>query len=148
MAGCKSGTTNEETTDTAAVSTTTAADTIPQYRETEDIHLDGKETEYVLIFRSAGCAESMLREIGDDSVQLDDFYTAEDDLGYYYYMCYQRLEAMGVKYYETSADKKVYCQDGIVFAPQDSCACGVLIVKPGCRRFEFIDLMDFLYPNN
>lgn len=108
-----------------------------------DIHVDGDQTAYVLIFRSAGCAEQMLREIGEDSALLDDFYTAEDDLGYYYHECYERLETLGVKHYKTTADKKVFCPDGTVFTPQDCCACGVLIVKPGCG-FEFVGLIDFL----
>ena len=144
MAGCKSGAENQDAADTFAGSNTSNIDTVSQYKETEDIYVDGKQTEYVLIFRSNECWEKMLHDLENDSAALEDFYVAEDDLMYYIYECGQKLQWMGVKYHETSADKTVFCQGDIAYRPQDSCDCGVLIVKPGCQ-FEFVDLMDFLY---
>lgn len=147
MTACKSGTANgtvdDSTTDSMPQYEQSTADT-SMFKETEDIYVDGKRTEYVLIFRFNRCLERMLHDVENDSVELDNFYTAEDDLGYYYHECYQKLESMGVKHHETSADKTVYCQGGNAYRPQDSCDCGVLIVRPGCQ-FEFVDLMDFLY---
>jgi hypothetical protein len=144
MAGCKSGTANDAAGDTSSEGVVSVGDTVPQYRETEDVYVDGEQAEYVLIFRSKKCWERMLHDVENDSTALEGFYVAADDLGYYYYECGQKLEKMGVKYHETSADKKVFCQGDIAFVPQDSCTSGVLIVKPGCQ-FEFVDLMDFLY---
>ncbi len=144
MAGCKSGAENQDAADTFAGSNTSNIDTVSQYKETEDIYVDGKQTEYVLIFRSNECWGKMLHDLENDSAALEDFYVAEDDLMYYIYECGQKLQRMGVKYHETSADKTVFCQGDIAYRPQDSCDCGVLIVKPGCQ-FEFVDLMDFLY---
>ena len=142
LTACNNGKTNEAATDTAAC-TRTGVDSVPQYKEAEDIHLDGKQTEYVLIFRANGCSDRLLREVENDSVALENFYIAEDDLGYYYYMCSERLEAIGAKWHETHADKTVFCQGDMAFQPQDSCDCGVLIIKPGCH-FEFISYIDFL----
>ena len=139
---CNNGKTNEAAADTT-VYTQTDIDTVPQYKEAEDIYLDGKQTEYVLIFRSNGCSSRLLHEVENDSVALENFYIAEDDLGYYLYMCSERLEAIGAKWYETHADKTVFCQDGRTFQPHDSCDFGVLISKPGCP-FEFIGYIDFL----
>ena len=138
-AGCKGGHKNGNTADTT--------DTVPQYKEAEDVYLDGKDTEYVLIFPSDRCFEDMLREIGGDSAGLDDFYVAQDDLGYYYYMCGQRLDAMDVKHYETSADKKVFCRGNLVFAPLDSCSCGVLIVQPN-GQCGMVDVVEFACPTD
>ena len=147
MVACKSGTANENTADSLVDSTPMLgqlySDTL-KFKKTEDVYVEGNQTEYVLIFRSEGCLYRMLHEVENDSVELDNFYVAEDDLGYYYYECSQKLESMGVKYHEASADKTVYCQGGIAYRPQDSCACGVLIVKSDCQ-FEFIDLMEFLF---
>lgn len=142
--GCKNGTANENTDTILPTMMARESCTIPEFKDARNVYLDGKQTEYVLLFRSAGCAERMIREIGDDSAALDDFYTAEGDLGYYYYMCRQRLEATGVKYYETSADKLVICQGDMAIGPHDSCACGVLIVMPSCR-FKFVSFTDFLF---
>ena len=144
MAGCKSGAENQDAADTFAGSNTSNIDTVSQYKETEDIYVDGKQTDYVLIFRSNECWEKMLHDLENDSAALEDFYVAADDLMYYIYECSQKLQRMGGKYHETSADKTVFCQGDIAYVPQDSCDCGVLIVKPGCQ-FEFVDLMDFLY---
>ncbi|MBQ3788839.1 MAG: hypothetical protein II849_08580 [Bacteroidales bacterium] len=144
MAGCKSGAENQDAADTFAGSNTSNIDTVSQYKETEDIYVDGKQTEYVLIFRSNECWEKMLHDLENDSAALEGFYVAADDLMYYIYECSQKLQRMGGKYHETSADKTVFCQGDIAYVPQDSCDCGVLIVKPGCQ-FEFVDLMDFLY---
>lgn len=145
MTACKNAPTNGDTDTVPSVAEATAIDTIPKYKETEDIYLGGEQTEYVMIFRSSECIENMLRNIGDDSAQLEDFYTAEDDFGYYYYLCCKQLEEMRVNYYETSADKKVLCQGDVVFQNQDSCTVGLLIVKPGCK-VEFVDIMQFLFP--
>lgn len=144
FAGCRGGTTNEVAADSTVVCNHIDIDTVSPYREAEDVYVDGNKTEYVLIFQSKGCIDRMLRDVEDDSVKLEGFYVAMDDWGYYYNECYQKLEAMGAKYYETSADKTVYCRENIAYRPQDSCACGVLVIKPGCR-FEFLELMDFLY---
>ena len=144
MAGCKSGAENQDAADTFAGSNTSNIDTVSQYKDTEDIYVDGKQTEYVLIFRSNECWEKMLHDLENDSAALEGFYVAADDLMYYIYECSQKLQRMGGKYHETSADKTVFCQGDIAYVPQDSCDCGVLIVKPGCQ-FEFVDLMDFLY---
>ena len=147
MTACKSGTTNENTADSSAINTPMHGQPYTytsMFKKTEDIYVDGNQTEYVFIFRSEECFYRMLHEVENDSVERENFYIAEDDLGYYCYECSQKLEAMGVRYHETSADKTVYCQGGIAYRPQDSCACGVLIVKPGCQ-FEFVDLMEFLY---
>ena len=147
MVACKSGTANENTADSLVDSTPMLgqlySDTL-KFKKTEDVYVEGNQTEYVLIFRSEECFYRMLHEVENDSVELDNFYVAEDDLGYYYYECSQKLESMGVKYHAASADKTVYCQGGIAYRPQDSCACGVLIVKSDCQ-FEFIDLMEFLF---
>jgi len=162
MAGCKGGgtpaeldkagmprelaerTANETAGDTSFKGVVSVGDTVSQYRETADVYVDGKQTEYVMIFRSSECWEKMLHDLENDSAALEDFYVAADDLMYYSYECGQKLQRMGVKYHETSADKTVFCQGDIAYVPQDSCDCGVLIVKPGCQ-FEFVDIMDFLY---
>ena len=144
FAACKGGATSEVATDSMIERDHSDIDIVSQYRGTEDVYVDGNQTEYVLIFRSEGCINRMLHEVENDSVAMEDFYVAMDDLGYYYYLCHERLERMGVKFHSTSADKKVFCQGGVAYRPQDSCACGVLMVKPGCR-FEFVDLMDFLF---
>ena len=153
IAGCKSSgepaeldeaMANEAAGDTSFNGIVSVGDTVSQYRETADVYVDGKQTEYVLIFRSNECWEKMLHDLENDSAALEGFYVAADDWGYYYYECGQKLEKMGVKYHKTSADKTVFCQGDIAYVPQDSCDCGVLIVKPGCQ-FEFVDLMDFLY---
>ncbi|MBR4773718.1 MAG: hypothetical protein IK010_04730 [Bacteroidales bacterium] len=147
MTACKSGTANENTADSSADSTHMQGQPYTDtsmFKKTEDIYVDGNQTEYVFIFRSEGCFYRMLHDVENDSVELENFYIAEDDLGYYCYECSQKLESMGVKYHETSADKTVYCQGGLAYRPQDCCDCGVLIVKPGCQ-FEFVDLMEFLF---
>ena len=153
IAGCKSSgepaeldeaMANEAAGDTSFNGIVSVGDTVSQYRETADVYVDGKQTEYVLIFRSNECWGKMLHDLENDSAALEGFYVAADDWGYYYYECGQKLEKMGVKYHKTSADKKIFCQGDIAFIPQDSCTSGVLIVKPGCQ-FEFVDLMDFLY---
>lgn len=143
---CNNGKTNEAAAD-AVVCTLPDIDAVPQYKEAVNIYPDGNQTEYVLIFRSNGCSDRLLREVENDSVALENFYITEDDLGYYYYMCSERLDAIGAKWYETHADKAVFCQDGRVFQPQDSCDFGMLIIKPGCP-FEFISYIDFLTRTN
>ena len=145
---CKGGVSPAEsdmaTANEAADTISESIDTVSQYRVTEDVYVNGNQTEYVMIFCSKGCIERMLHDVENDSAELDNFYVAMDDLGYYYHLCHERLESMGVKYHETSADKTVFCPGGMSFHPQDSCDYGVLIVKPGCQ-FEFVDLMDFLF---
>ena len=147
MAACKGGTAEgasaDGTQDSILERERSYADSSIQ-RETEDIYVDGTQTEYVLYFHSEGCVDRMLHDVENDSVALDNFYIAEDDLAYYLYECREKLRAMGVRFYEADADISVFCQDDMSFQPIDSCACGVLIVKPGCR-FAFLDLMEFLF---
>ena len=142
IAGCKGGAENQDAADTFAGSNTSNIDTVSQYKETKDIYVDGKQTEYVLISPCKGCFDSV-HNVENDSVAWGDFGFA-DGLWYYLYECSQKLQSMGVKYHETSADKTVFCQGDVAYRPQDSCDYGVLIVKPDCR-FEFVDLTYILF---
>lgn len=142
MAGCKSGTANETAGDTSFKGVVSVGDTVSQYRETADVYVDGKQTEYVLISPCKGCFDSV-HNVENDSVAWGDFGFA-DGLWYYLYECSQKLQSMGVKYHETSADKTVFCQGDVAYRPQDSCDYGVLIVKPDCQ-FEFVDLTYILF---
>lgn len=139
MSACKNGTTTEPTA---------AADTsdIPQYNETRDVYAEGNQVEYVLIFPSTECIEQQLHEAEKDSVTLEGFYIAHDDLAWYYHLCAERLEEMGVVYYWTSADKTVHYTnlgEQREFRPEDGCDFGVFILDY-VHEPEFIDLIDFL----
>ena len=141
LSACKNGTTTEPST---------AADTsdIPQHNETRDVYAEGNQVEYVLIFPSTECIEQQLHEAEKDSVTLEGFYIAHDDLAWYFHLCRERLEEMGAVYYETSADKSVHYPDldldeQRVFRPDNDCECGVLILDH-VHDPEFIGLIDFL----
>lgn len=139
VSACKNGTTTE-TSDTADTSD------IPQYRETEDVYTKGNQVEYVLIFPSTECIEQHLHEAEKDSVALEGFYIAHDDLGWYYYSCAERIKEMGAVYYETSADKTVHYTDlgeQREFRSEDDCDFGVFILDY-VHEPEFIGLIDFL----
>ena len=130
--------------------TSSTADTsdILQYRETEDVYAKAEQVEYVMIFPSDECIERRLHEAAKDSVDLENFYLAHDDLVWYYHLCRERLEEMGAVYYETYADKSVHYPDldldeQRVFRPDNDCECGVLILDY-VHEPEFIGIIDFL----
>ena len=76
MAGCKSGAENQDAVDTFAGSNTSNIDTVSQYKETKDIYVDGKQTEYVLISPCKGCFDSV-HNVENDSVAWGDFGFAD-----------------------------------------------------------------------
>ena len=106
----------------------------------EDVHIDDSVA-YVLVFCSDDYLNRTLKELSGTS-ELDCFYTATDDLLWYLAKCRERLEEMGVKYYETTADKTIYYSSGKFRAKNDS-DCGVLLIEHG-KEPVFIDYLQFL----
>ena len=110
------------------------------------MYAEGNQVEFVVIFPSAECIEQRLHEAEKDSVALEGFYIASDDLAWYSYSCSERLEEIGVVHYKTTADKTVHYTilgKQREFHPEDVCDYGVLIIDHE-HEPEFIGYIDFL----
>lgn len=110
----------------------------------KDISVDDSCLTYVLFFWSDDFTERTAQELesSGDTVGLDNFYTAADDMLWYLAMCRDRLKEMKAKYYETDAGRAVHYPGGVFRTSKDS-DCGVLVLEPG-KEPAFMDYLEFL----
>jgi len=140
LMACKNGNVNRPDACTTELSDTSTV----KHSSADDIFVDGSCLTYVIFFWSDDFTERTVRELesSGDTVGLDNFYTAADDMQWYMAMCKDRLKEMKAKYYETDAGRAVHYPGGVFRTPKNS-DCGVLILEPG-KEPVFMDYLEFL----
>ena len=140
LTACRNSNVNRPDAGTAVLSDTSTVNN----SWAKDISVDGSCLTYVLFFWSDGFIERTVQELetSGDTIGLDNFYTAADDMQWYLAICRDRLKEMKAKYYETDASKTVSYTGGVFSTPKDS-DCGVLILEPG-KEPVFMDYFEFL----
>ena len=140
LMACKNGNVNCPDAGTTELSDTSTV----KHSSADDIFVDGSCLTYVIFFLSDDFTERTVRELesSGDTVGLDNFYTAADDMQWYMAMCRDRLKEMKAKYYETDAGSAVHYPGGVFRTPKDS-DCGVLVLEPG-KEPVFMDYFEFL----
>ena len=126
---CKTGNHNSPDTSTTVLSDTSTI----KNSWAKDIYVDDTCLTYVIFFWS---------DAAGDTVGLDNFYTAADDMLWYLAICRDRLQEMKVKFYETDASKAVHYPGG-VFRTTKETDCGVLVLEPR-KNPVFMDYFEFL----
>lgn len=140
LTACKNSNVNRPDAGTAVLSDTSTVNN----SWAQDISVDDNGLTYVLFFWSDDFTERTVQELesSGDTVGLDNFYTAADDMQWYLAICRDRLKEMKAKYYETDASRAVHYPSGVFRTPKDS-DCGVLILEPG-KVPVFMDYLEFL----
>lgn len=140
LTACKNSNVNRPDVGTTVLSDTSTVNN----SRAEDISVDGSCLTYVLFFWSDDFTERTIQEMeaSGDTVGLDNFYTAADDMLWYLAICRDRLKEMKAKYYETDAGRAVHYPGGVFRTSKDS-DCGVLVLEPG-KEPAFMDYLEFL----
>ncbi|MCR4857234.1 MAG: hypothetical protein K5890_03435 [Bacteroidales bacterium] len=140
LTACKNGNVNGPDVGIAVLSDTSTI----KHSWAKDISVDGSCLTYVIFFWSDDFTERTVQELesSGDTVGLDNFYTAADDMQWYMAICRDRLEELKAKYYETDASNAVYYPGGVFRTTKDS-DCGVLILEPG-KNPVFMEYLEFL----
>ena len=137
---CKMGNHNSPDTSTTVLSDTSTI----KNSWAKDIYVDDSCLTYVIFFWSDEFSERTVHELeaAGDTVGLDNFYTAADDMLWYLAICRDKLQEMKVKFYETDASKAVHYPGG-VFRTTKETDCGVLVLEPR-KNPVFMDYFEFL----
>ena len=140
LMACKNGNVISPDTSTTVLSDTSTI----KNSWAKDIFIDDTCLTYVIFFWSDEFSERTIHELeaAGDTVGLDNFYTAADDMLWYMAICRDKLKELKANYFETDASKAVHYPGGVFRTPKES-DCGVLIHEPG-KNPVFMDYFEFL----
>ncbi|MBP5516393.1 MAG: hypothetical protein J6X86_05530 [Bacteroidales bacterium] len=102
------------------------------------------KTQYIIISPSDLYIDSLIRDIAGDEEEMDNFYVAMDDLGYYLYLCDTLLRQQGTQPLFSDSDSRIFLADEQQWLSMPSRGfSGVLVYQPD-GSYGLFPLLEFI----